>query len=1152
MIDPFRPRRFGITATDDAGAARLLAALALAVFAPAAHTATIIPPRDYAELASAADVVALVEARDSRAFWRGDLIFTTTAVEVVETIAGSVTAGDVLRVESPGGELDGRVWAVAGAPDLRAGERYLVCLRAREDDSAWLPMMLSWGILREELDPGGPALLVPDRELDRHAALPRVDGASTDQLVPVDRDLFLARLRAVLAGEGRWSLEGLARSPSPALAHALEQSVAGGADGAGAGAPAGCAYITSGGRRFRFRTFDTGGAATIFSDATGDLSIAGGAFSLVQEAMDLWMGVSGSGVNLRYGGPRPVALGCSAGTDAAANSIVFNDPCSDIADLDGCAGVLAFGGPNGSTTHAFDGETWVTIDTWIVVVNNGAGCVGAANYRILLAHELGHGLGFGHVDDAGALMFASCCRNPNDTDRICLRYTYPAPDPANARPRADAGGDRTLELLGDVAPLRGAVSDDGLPDGNALETRWTQLAGPGSVAFADATALETTARFSRSGSYLLGLEAYDGALLHIDTVTIDVSVRAADTIEVVFEQGHAGYAGTVDTFVYAGAPDAGNSAATSLDVDSDSPGGSGFAKQSLLRFDGIFDDGIAGRIPRGAMIRSAVVELSTTNPGDGAFVHRMAVPWSDDASWNGFGPRGVEAGTAALRERDDVADGSSDPTRFDVTASVRAWSGDPASNLGWALLPRGSNGWDFDSAEGPRPPRLVVELPVVERRELIAIGDVWQYHDGRSAPPGDWTLPEFAPETPWESGPTGIGFGDGDDATVVVDMFDDYLTLYCRREFDVDADFVPERLLLEIDYDDGFVAWLNGVEVARSLVLGEPGTPVDRLQAASTSHEAGIPEAFEIRRDTLPPGTLRAGRNVLAIEVHNAAVSSGDLSCIPRLSADLVLVAPNAEWRFERGSRPIPPAWAAVDFDDTSWERGRASIGYGGGDDLTELTDMRGAYASVFCRTVFEVACPERIDALLVSTVLDDGAVVWLNGSEVARINMPAGPVTATTLAAGPRAGRATLELPAALLRRGRNVLAASVHNASLDSADLTFAAIVIPTLAALDGAPSPCDAATATRFVRGEVVADGRINVSDAVALLLTLFQGEERVDCADAADTDDDGRLTISDAVAILRFLFGNGPGPAPPGLDCDTDPSIDNLAECARAEC
>ena len=109
-------------------------------------------------------------------------------------------------------------------------------------------------------------------------------------------------------------------------------------------------------------------------------------------------------------------------------------------------------------------------------------------------------------------------------------------------------------------------------------------------------------------------------------------------------------------------------------------------------------------------------------------------------------------------------------------------------------------------------------------------------------------------------------------------MRDTYWSIACRKSFTVTSAQLAaaETVVLALNYDDGFIAYLNGTEVARSGV-GSPGddTPFD---APAADHEAGTEEEF-----TIPKGHLAAGQNLLAVEVHNTALSSSDLSFIPRL-----------------------------------------------------------------------------------------------------------------------------------------------------------------------------------------------------------------------------------------------------------------------------
>jgi len=161
---------------------------------------------------------------------------------------------------------------------------------------------------------------------------------------------------------------------------------------------------------------------------------------------------------------------------------------------------------------------------------------------------------------------------------------------------------------------------------------------------------------------------------------------------------------------------------------------------------------------------------------------------------------------------------------------------------------------------------------------LIEAGDLWQFLKGRpGTPPAGWNQLDFD-DSDWQSGPTGIGFGDGDDATILSDMQNNYVTVYARRTFRIIRPDTVGNLVLEIDYDDGFVAYINGIEIARRN-LGNPGDPVDSQTATTDGREAGVFETIPI----VNSGLLVAGDNVLAVEVHNWDAASSDLSLIPRL-----------------------------------------------------------------------------------------------------------------------------------------------------------------------------------------------------------------------------------------------------------------------------
>lgn len=84
--------------------------------------------------------------------------------------------------------------------------------------------------------------------------------------------------------------------------------------------------------------------------------------------------------------------------------------------------------------------------------------------------------------------------------------------------------------------------------------------------------------------------------------------------------------------------------------------------------------------------------------------------------------------------------------------------------------------------------------------------------------------------------------------------------------------------------------------------------------------------------------------------------------------------------------------------------------------------------------------------------------------------------------------------------------------------------------------------------FIRGDANADGSFDVSDAIAIFGCLFLGTKCTLCTDSADANDDGLFDISDGIFLLSWRFLDGPGPLAPFPNCGTDPSADDLDDCA----
>lgn len=163
---------------------------------------------------------------------------------------------------------------------------------------------------------------------------------------------------------------------------------------------------------------------------------------------------------------------------------------------------------------------------------------------------------------------------------------------------------------------------------------------------------------------------------------------------------------------------------------------------------------------------------------------------------------------------------------------------------------------------------------------LVARGSIWKYFEG-GVQPGleqglDWTAPAFD-DSAWSSGPAQLGHGDNDEMTIVgqaSNVLAKPITVYFRREFNVNHIIPGVGLTLSVLRDDGTVVYLNGREVFRSNM---PDGPVSYSTLATVA-VGGAEESTLFISSLLSPDGLAFGRNVLAVEIHQNAITSSDLS----------------------------------------------------------------------------------------------------------------------------------------------------------------------------------------------------------------------------------------------------------------------------------
>ncbi|HWH69172.1 MAG TPA: Ig-like domain-containing protein, partial [Candidatus Sulfotelmatobacter sp.] len=168
-------------------------------------------------------------------------------------------------------------------------------------------------------------------------------------------------------------------------------------------------------------------------------------------------------------------------------------------------------------------------------------------------------------------------------------------------------------------------------------------------------------------------------------------------------------------------------------------------------------------------------------------------------------------------------------------------------------------------------------------------------------------------------------------------------------------------------------------------------------------------------------------------------------------NAPTTLVPAGATWKYLDDGSNQGTNWITPGFPDSAWKSGPAELGYGdkpdGRPETTEIgfgPNATTKWVTYYFRHAFTVAQAANLQGLTLNLLRDDGAVVYLNGKEVFRSNMPEGPIDYLQLATNTVSGiEETMYYPqgvdAALVRDGTNVLAVEVHQASRDSTDVSF-----------------------------------------------------------------------------------------------------------------
>ena len=232
----------------------------------------------------------------------------------------------------------------------------------------------------------------------------------------------------------------------------------------------------------------------------------------------------------------------------------------------------------------------------------------------------------------------------------------------------------------------------------------------------------------------------------------------------------------------------------------------------------------------------------------------------------------------------------------------------------------------------------------------------------------------------------------------------------------------------------------------------------DRTVATTTDTSASVPLGGNNRffvRAVASDGLRGASTHAYVVNSNGKPAQPDDSS---------LLVDEDDTWAYHWSTDPVAENWAQTSYDDSSWSRGASPIGYGGPGLNTTLTPgaAKTRPVTTYARVNFTVADPTAIGGVNVAVTADDGAVVYVNGTEVVRQRMADGTVDASTFASASvstpaaRADRQLVFVPASSLVAGTNTLAVETHLNYRSSSSMTIDGMVKVVAKGDEPAPAP------------------------------------------------------------------------------------------------
>ena len=252
--------------------------------------------------------------------------------------------------------------------------------------------------------------------------------------------------------------------------------------------------------------------------------------------------------------------------------------------------------------------------------------------------------------------------------------------------------------------------------------------------------------------------------------------------------------------------------------------------------------------------------------------------------------------------------------------------------------------------------------------------------------------------------------------------------------------------------------WVNDINADKNFAMQRPSYIMTHLQdyfGLSSPHAIRIRSNLHqqsfvslndiVVHDTLYEGSYFGGRSVKIKALSDKNYRFKQWTMRYSNSEALTFINANSTWKYYDTNAQPESAWKTLAFNDNAWKSGNGQLGYGEGDEATVLSygsDANNKTITSYFRHKFTVSDPAGFNSLAINLLLDDGAVIYLNGTEIARYNMPAGTITGNTLASSAIATENiyyALTVSGITLLTGDNVIAVELHQNSSTSTDISF-----------------------------------------------------------------------------------------------------------------